>query len=106
MKKFVLCLMATCLLLTFNPLHSNAATVTTPSSIAVTKTAEIAEAKSLYKRLDEIRAMDKSKMKSSDKQVLRKEVREIKTQLTNLGGGVYISAGGLLIIIIVLLILL
>jgi len=106
MKKIVFCLIATCLLLTFNPLQSNAATATTPSSVSVSKTAEIAEAKALYKRLDDIKAMDKSKMKSSEKQVLRKEVREIKTQLAALGGGVYISVGGLLLIIILLVILL
>jgi hypothetical protein len=106
MKKIILSLIATCLLLTFNPLQSNAATVAAPTSVAVTKTAEIAEAKALYKRLDEIKAIDKSNLKSSEKQVLRKEVREIKTKLANLGGGVYISVGGLVLIIILLLILL
>jgi hypothetical protein len=106
MKKIVLCLMATCFLLAFNPLQSNAATATTPTSIAVSKTAEIAEAKALYKRLDQIKAIDKSKLTSLDKQVLRKEVRTIKHQLSDIGGGVYISVGGLLLIILLLVILL
>jgi len=106
MKKIFLSLITAGLLLTFNPIQSNAMAATTPTSVAVTKTAEIAEAKALYKRLDEIKAMDKTKLNSSEKQVLRKEVRTIKHQMSELGGGVYISVGGLLLIILILVILL
>jgi hypothetical protein len=106
MKKITLCIMATFLSLTFLPVQSNAATSVAPSSSIVLKTSEVTEAKALYKRLDEIKALDKSNMKSSEKKVLRKEVRTIKHQLSDLGGGVYISAGALIIILLLLIILL
>ena len=106
MKKIVLCLMAAFLSFSFLPVQANAATNVATSSLVVSKTSEAAEAKALYKRLDEIKAMDKSNLNSSEKQVLRKEVRTIKHQLSDIGGGVYISAGGLLLLIILLVILL
>lgn len=105
MKKIVFCLMATCLSLTILPLQSNAATPAA-SSLAASKPVESAEAKVLLLRLNEINAMDKSNLKSSDKKNLRVEVRSIKHQLREIGGGVYISVGALLLIILLLVILL
>jgi len=55
--------------------------------------------------LDEIKAMDVSALNSSEKQVLRKEVRSIKSQLSEMSGGVYLSVGAILIILLVLIIL-
>lgn len=49
--------------------------------------------------------MDKSNLNSSDKRILRKEVRSIKQQLKEMSGGVYISAGALIIILLLLIIL-
>ena len=98
--------MATCLSLTFLPLQSNAATIATPSSLATTKTAEAAEAKTLVLRLNEINAMDKSNLKSADKKNLRKEVKSINHKLREIGGGVYLSVGAILLIVLVLIILL
>jgi hypothetical protein len=109
MKKIVLCIMATCLSLTFVPLQSFAATIDKPSELVVTKPAEpaeAAEAKALLLRLDEISAMDASKMKSSEKKEMRKEVRSIKRELKDINGGVYISAGGIILILILLIVLL
>jgi len=109
MKKIVLCLMATCLSLTFIPLQSFAATTVEPSSLVVTKppeTAESAEAKTLLLRLDKINSMDMSKLKSSEKKNMRKEVRSINRELRDIGGGVYVSAGALILILILLIVLL
>jgi hypothetical protein len=106
MKKIALSLMLTCLLLAFNPYKSKAATNAATSSLVVTKTAESAEAKTLLLRLNEINAMDKSKLKSSEKKNLRMEVRTIKHELRDIGGGVYLSAGAIIIILLVLIILL
>ena len=103
MKKIVLCLMATFLSLTFLPLQSNAATTAAPSSLVNSKPAE---AKTLVLRLNEINAMDKSKLKSSDKKNLRKEVKSINHKLREIGGGVYISAGALILILVLLIIFL
>ena len=108
MKKFILCLMATVLSLTLLPLQSSGAAKEEPTSLVVTKPpepAESAEAKALVTRLDEIKAMDMSKLKSTEKE-LRKEVRTIKRELKDISGGVYISAGALIVILIVLLVIL
>jgi hypothetical protein len=106
MKKIVLCLMTACLSLTFLPLQSNAATTAEPSSLVAPKPAESAEAKALVLRLNEINAMDKSKLKSADKKNLRKEVKSINHKLRDIGGGVYLSLGAVILIVILLVILL
>src|SRR5664280_2688537 len=100
MKKIVLSLMVACLSLTFFPLQSSAATITEPKTAIDPKPAE---AKTLLLRLDEISATDMSKMKSSDKKDLRKEVRNINHRLKTISGGVYISAGAAILIILLLI---
>jgi hypothetical protein len=95
--------MAACLSLTFLPLQSNAATVTEPSSMEATKPAEV---KALELRLNEINSMDKSKLKSTEKKNLRKEVKSINHKLRTISGGVYISAGAVILIVILLVVLL
>lgn len=112
MKKIILCVMAIFLSLTFIPVQSFAATTEDPSALTTTKPAETteskeaAEAKTLLLRIDEINAMDMTKLKSAEKKTLHKEVRSIKKELRDIGGGVYISAGGLILILILLIILL
>jgi hypothetical protein len=106
MKKIILCVMATCLSLTFIPVPSFAAATEKPSSLVVTTPAEAAEAKTMELRLTEISAMDMSKLKSADKKNLKKEVRSINHKLREIGGGVYISAGALILILILLIVLL
>ena len=98
--------MVTFLSLTFIPLQSSAATIAEPSALVDPKPAEAAEAKTLMLRLDEINAMDMSKLKSSEKKNLRKEVRSINHKLKTISGGVYISAGAAILIILLLIILL
>jgi len=109
MKKFIFCLIATVLSLTILPVQSFAATKEEPSSLVVTKPpepAESAEAKVLITRLDEIKAMDMSAMKSTEKKELRKEVRSIKRELKDISGGIYVSAGVLIVVLILLIVLL
>ena len=109
MKKIVFCLMATCLSLTLFPLQLNAANTETTSTLPESKPAEPAmpaEAKTLTLRLDEIKAMDMSKMKSAEKKNLNKEVKSIRHELRTIGGGVYLSAGAIILIVILLIILL
>lgn len=60
----------------------------------------------LTNRLEEIGAMDKSTLSSTEKKALRKEVRTIKRDITAAGGTVYLSVGALLLIIILLIVLL
>lgn len=59
----------------------------------------------LVTRLDEINAMDKSKLSRSEKNALRKEVRSIDKKLHNDYGGIYISVGAAILIIFLLIIL-
>ncbi len=104
MKKITMCIMAALLLLTIIPTQLKAES--NPTAISA-KTVESAEAKILLSRLDEINAMDKSKMSSPLKKQLRKEVRSIKSRLNSLdGGGIYLSVGALIVILILLIILL
>lgn len=76
--------------MTFLPLQSNAATTAEPSSAVDPKPAESAEAKALLLRLDEIKTMDMSKLKSEEKKKLRKEVKSIKNNLRAIGTGIYL----------------
>lgn len=103
MKKLAICLMMTCLSLVFIPLQSNAATPATPTSTEASKPAEV---KALELRLNEISAMDKSKLAASEKKNLRKEVKTINHKLKTISGGVYIGTGALILIVVLLIILL
>ena len=106
MKKILLTLMVACTLLAFYPMDSKATTTVAPSALVAENPAEAARAKTLLLRLDEIKAMDKSDLKSSEKRVLRKEVREIKHELQTMGSGVYLSVGAIIIIILLLILIL
>jgi len=98
--------MAACLSFTFLPLQSNAAANATSSIVVNSNATEAAAAGVLVNRLHEIKAMDASSLSAPEKKELRKEVRSIKQQLSDIGGGVYISVGALILIIILLIILL
>jgi hypothetical protein len=104
MKKLLVCLMASVMLFAFNPIQLKAVDETAPVVATVTVTSTRID--ELNQRLVEINEMDMSSLKSSEKRVLRKEVRSINTEMKSLGGGVYISAGAAIIIIILLIILL
>jgi hypothetical protein len=108
MKKIIFCLMATILSLTLLPLQSFASTKEPTSAVATKppERTESPEVKALSGRIDEIKAMDMSKLKSTEKKDLRKELRSTKRELKDISGGVYISAGLLIVILIVLIIVL
>jgi hypothetical protein len=106
MKKIIFCVMATFLSLTFLPLQLNAAATEKTSSLVAPKPEESAEAKSLLLRLDEIKATDMSKLNSSEKKTMRKEVHSIKRELREITGGVYLSVGAIILIVVLLIVLL
>jgi hypothetical protein len=106
MKKVILGLMLAFLSLTFLPLESMAVTTKEPTSLLAPKPAENAEAKTLELRLNEINAMDKTNLKSSEKKNLRKEVKSINHKLRTIGNGVYLSGAAIILIVILLVILL
>ncbi|PKQ44589.1 hypothetical protein [Confluentibacter flavum] len=78
-----------------------------PNSTATTnKVEEIpAEVQVMLDRLEEIKAMDKSDLKSAERKELRAEVREIKSTLRAAGNGLYISTGVIIIILLLIIIL-
>ncbi|HEY5687509.1 MAG TPA: hypothetical protein VIS27_04305 [Yeosuana sp.] len=76
-----------------------------PIPIEKPKTEIPAEIKPLLNRLDEIKSMDKTNLDSSERKVLRKELREIKKEIRSKGGGLYISAGAIIIILLIIIIL-
>lgn len=106
MKKLTLYIITVFLSLTFIPTQLKAGTETIPTSMAATKPIESAAANALLARLNKIKAMDKSKLSSSEKKQLRKEVRSTKKQLKELSGGVYLSVGAIIIIVLLLILLL
>jgi hypothetical protein len=103
MKKLFLGMLTVVMLSTFIPVQLNAGTKSLP---ATNKTVESEEAKAILSRLNEIKAMDKSKLTPSEKKVLRKEVRESKERMQSMGGGIYLSLGAIIIIVLLLIILL
>ena len=110
MKKLTLNLLTVLLTLTFSPILLKAGSEATPNSTIVIPYVESTHYKAMIERVNEIKAMDKSSLTSSDRKALRKELRTIKKELkANDGGhngGIYISVGGLLLIIILLIIFL
>ena len=106
MKKIAFCLIASSMLLTFQPLQTIAATTTAPTTVVDSKTTDAVKAKTLMLRLDEIKGIDISTLNSSDKKTLRKEVRTIKHELREISGGVYLSVGAIILIVLLLIILL
>ncbi|MEO8151059.1 MAG: hypothetical protein ABI723_25725 [Bacteroidia bacterium] len=106
MKKLMLSSITVCMLLTINPLKSEASVNAPSASVSDSSAIAVAEIKSLLFRLEEIKAIDKSKLESAEKRELRKEVRSIRERLREVGGGVYISVGALIIIILLLILLL
>lgn len=62
--------------------------------------------KVLLSRVDEIRAMDRSKMTRVERKELRKELRAINTELKSTGNGIYLSIGAIIIIILLLILIL
>lgn len=106
MKKFTVYIVTAMLLLTSVSIPLKAAEGTVPASTTATNPAASAEANALLNRLDEINAMDKAGLSRSEKKLLRKEVRSIKSELKTLNGGVYVSVGAIIIILLLLIILL
>ena len=93
-------LLLTCFVPHFSVAKSNAIETAVPAAPIS------AEANALVSRLEEIKSMDKSKMRFSEKRKLRQEVRAIKQNLANLNGGVYLSVGAIIIIVLLLILLL
>lgn len=56
-------------------------------------------------RVAEIKTMDLKSLSLEEKNEVRKELKEMKVEARQLGGGVYISVGAIIIIILLLILL-
>ncbi|MBW6491259.1 MAG: hypothetical protein K0B15_08720 [Lentimicrobium sp.] len=110
MKKMAFGLVTIMLMVLFAPLQSEAKIKDKLPSLKKEKTEISVEAQTMVNRLEEIKAMDLSKMNSSEKKELRAEVKMIKSDLqaqqVNSSGGVYISVGAAILIVLLLILLL
>lgn len=77
-----------------------------PTAVAANAKEMPAEVKVMFNRLEEIKAMDKSSLNSSERKALRKEVRAIKANLQSSDYSVYFSVGALILIIVLLILIL
>lgn len=68
--------------------------------------AEKARSTVLLNRLNEIKAMDKSTLSSTEKKELRTELKALKKEMRKSDNGVYLSIGAIIIIILLLILLL
>lgn len=103
MKKFVLSLLLT-IAMTIVP-NTSLASEKMPKPITPAPTEIPAEIQVMLNRLEEIKDMDKSDLKRSDRKELRKELREIKKEIKAKGGGLYLSVGAIIIILLIIIIL-
>ena len=61
----------------------------------------------IQRRVEEIKAMDKSDLTRQERKELRQELREMKGQANAIaGGGVYLSVGAIIIILLILILIL
>lgn len=104
MKKLIYAGLIATILITINPTNLKAETDPVKTSEVITKEAEEAAANTLINRLEELKAIDKSDLNGIEKKAIRKEARDIKKALKELGGGVYISTGAIIIILLLIII--
>jgi hypothetical protein len=106
MKKSTFYLLMLIMSISFFPSTMTAA-ASNPSKTPATAPSEVpAHVQIQLDRLNEIKAMDKSDMTSSEKKSLRKEVKVIKSSLRDSNSGIYLSVGAVIIIILLLILLL
>ena len=106
MKKLTLYILTVFLSITFVQVPVRTGAETHLPALPATANAEAAEANALLARIHEIHAMDKTRLSSSEKKQLRKEVRATEKRLKESGGGVYLSVGAIIIIVLLLILLL
>ncbi len=104
-KTILLCILVIASLVYIPQTHA------TPNGNSSKKEVVLTEAQTLRlnqinARLVQIQNMDKSALSSQEKKVLRKEVRAMKAEARESGGGIYLSIGAVILIIVLLIILL
>lgn len=105
-KSIILCLVMLSLVSFSSPVLASEKEPNRNTIATANKVDEIpADVQILLDRLEALKAMDKSDLKSSERKELRSEVREIKSTLRAKGNGLYISTGAIIIILLLIIIL-
>ena len=101
-KSFILCLLMLSIFSFSNPvMASEKEPIANKAEVEKAEATEIpADVQIMLDRLDEIKEMDKSSLKSDERKELRAEVRDIKSTLRANGNGLYISGGAIIIILL------
>jgi len=110
MKKLMFYAVIAIMMLSFIPSQSKAANNTETGTTATTKSIESTDAAQLAARLDEIKAMDMSKLSRSEKKELRNEVKTIKstqdeTYVVHHHHGIYLGVGGVLVVVLIIILI-
>jgi hypothetical protein len=107
MKKLTTGILSVLMLLSSTTMQLTAGTKTENAPVTTTKNVEAARLAASVARVNEIKAMDKSKLSSDERKSLRKELRVIKKDIKdNDNKGIYLSVGAIIIIILLLILLL
>ncbi len=77
----------------------------TENPTSTTNDAAMSRSTIVLNRLNEIKAMDKSSLNSSEKKELRTELKSLKKEMRKSANGVYLSVGAIIIIILLLILL-
>ena len=107
MRKLVILCLVTLSLVSFStPVMASEKEPKSNTTETTIKEDEIpADIQIMLNRLEEIKAIDKSELKSAERKELRAEVRKIKSTLRAAGRGLYISTGAIIIILLLIIIL-
>lgn len=60
----------------------------------------------IEKRVDEIKEMDFSEMSKEERKEVKNELKDMKVEAKQMGGGIYLSVGAIIIIILLLILIL
>ncbi|HQR93201.1 MAG TPA: hypothetical protein PLK14_06835 [Sediminibacterium sp.] len=104
-KTAILCLLVVSMLVYIPQTHATKNSSSTKKEVVLTE-AQTLRLNQINARLVQIQSMDKSLLSSQEKKVLRKEVRAMKAEARESGGGIYLSIGAVILIIVLLIILL
>ena len=93
-------------LFAFMLLLSTIASVAPASAKEMTKAQTEVRVSEMKQRVEQIRAMDLKSLNNAERVSLKHELKDMKKELRQLDGVIYISAGALILIIIILILIL
>lgn len=102
MKKFTMFLSIMFLFTAIAPVAMAKNPKNDKKELTVEEAARVAE---IEIRVAEIKAMDLSDLSNEERKDVKEELREMKKEAKNLGGGVYISVGAIIIILLLIILL-